>query len=67
MSELVKKIQKLPPDLQKEVEQLVDELVNISQSPKKHLKLTWAGGLKEHRDKFTSLQLQKKVMEWWGD
>jgi len=27
-------------------------------------KLNWIGGLKEYRDKFTSLELQKKAPEW---
>jgi len=31
------------------------------------LKLDWAGGLKEYKDKYTSLELQKKILEWWGD
>jgi hypothetical protein len=29
--------------------------------------MDWAGGLREYRDQFTSLQLQKKALEWWGD
>ncbi len=31
------------------------------------LKLDWAGGLREYRHKYTSLELQKKALEWWGD
>jgi len=33
----------------------------------KKLRLTWAGMLREFRDKFTSLELQKKALEWWAD
>jgi hypothetical protein len=33
----------------------------------KKLKLDWAGGLKEYRDTYTSLELQRKNLEWWGD
>ena len=27
-------------------------------------KLNWIGGLREYRDKYTSLELQKKALEW---
>jgi len=26
-----------------------------------------AGALREYRDQFTALELQKKALEWWGD
>ena len=31
------------------------------------LKQNWAGALSKYRDKFTSLDLQKKALEWRGD
>jgi hypothetical protein len=31
------------------------------------LRLNWAEALSEFRGQFTSLELQKKAMEWWGD
>jgi len=31
------------------------------------LRLTWAGGLKDYADQYTSLELQQKVLEWRGD
>jgi hypothetical protein len=34
---------------------------------KKYLSQTWAGGLKEFRNQYTSLELQKKALEWRGD
>ena len=34
-------------------------------SKQKNLLLTWAGGLREYRARFTSLELQKKALEWW--
>jgi len=37
------------------------------EQPRSRLKLDWAGGLREYRDKYTSLELQKKALEWWGD
>jgi len=58
----------LPPELQQEVVDFVRFLLNKRGQPKqKKLRLTWAGGLREFRDKFTSLELQKKALEWRGD
>ena len=33
----------------------------------KKLRLDWAGGLSEFCDQYSSLELQKKSLEWWGD
>jgi len=68
MTELEKLMQKLSPDLKKEVIDYAKKLAskNDKSRPKK-LKLDWIGGLKEYRDKYTSLELQKKALEWWGD
>ncbi len=62
-------INKLTPELQEEVKDFVEFLLikNKTTKQRKKLKLDWAGGLKEYKDKFTSLELQKKSPEWWGD
>ena len=61
-------IGELPPELQQEVRDLAQFLLNTKVSRKqKKLRMTWAGGLREFRDQFTSLELQKKALEWWGD
>ena len=55
-------------DLRKELEDFAQFLweKKFKQGFKrKKLSLTWVGGLKEYRDKFTSLDLQKKALEWW--
>ena len=61
-------IKELPPELQDEVcdfaEFLLETKVHLGQ---KKLRMTWAGGLREFRDQFTSLELQRKALEWWGD
>lgn len=58
----------LPPDLQQEVKDFARLLVEKKAKPRrKKLRLTWAGGLREFRDQYTSLELQKKSLEWWGD
>jgi uncharacterized membrane protein YccC len=65
---LVEMIEALPPELQQEVREFVTALVETRVRPRqKYLQLTWAGGLREFRDRFTSLELQQKALEWWGD
>ncbi len=58
-------IKELPPDLRKEVYDFADYL-KVKRKQKK-LRMSWAGGLREFRDQYTSLELQKKALEWWGD
>ncbi len=61
-------IEELPPELEKDVRQYVEFL--LEKKGKRHgkkLKQNWAGALKEYRSKYTSLELQKKALEWWGD
>ena len=68
MKNLDQLIQDLPPDLQQEVEDFVQFLVDKKVHRKQNkLRMSWAGGLSEFKDQFTSLELQKKALEWWGD
>lgn len=61
-------IRQLPPRFQREVKDFAEFLLQKHSKPvKRKLKLDWAGGLKEYKDKYTSLELQKKSIEWWGD
>ncbi|RLI78107.1 hypothetical protein DRP07_11425 [Archaeoglobales archaeon] len=55
------KIKSLPPELQKEVDKFIDSLIR---KKKKKPSFSWAGALREYRDKFTSVELQKKALEW---
>jgi hypothetical protein len=65
MEELIKQ---LPPDLQKEVEDFARFLLERrAQKGGGKLRQDWAGALREYRDQFTSLELQKKSLEWRGD
>ena len=62
-----KRISKLPPHEQNEVIDFVDFLENRGKNKikqNKTLELNWFGGLKEYKDKYTSLELQKKALEW---
>ena len=62
LDELVKE---LSPNLQEEVWDFV-EFLSRKRHPRKKGKMTfsWRGCLKEYRDKFTSVELQHKAMEW---
>jgi hypothetical protein len=68
MESIEELMEKLPPDLQQEVRDFARFLVEKRAKPKrKKLRLTWAGGLREFRDQYTSLELQNKSLEWCGD
>jgi mRNA-degrading endonuclease RelE of RelBE toxin-antitoxin system len=61
-------IRKLPPELQREVKDFVNFLIE-KRARKQGVKLRqdWAGALKDYRDKYSSLELQRKALEWRGD
>ncbi len=64
---LEKKLNQLPLELQNEVEDFVSFLITKKTHGKqKKLRLSWAGGLEKFHNQFTSLELQKKSLEWWG-
>ena len=61
-------MKQLPPQLQQEVLDFAQYLLDTKVRRKqKKLRMTWAGALREFRDQFTSLELQKKALEWWGN
>lgn len=63
--EVEEKIKRLPPNLQREVMDFVEFLLKRTEGrEKKKPKLSWIGGLKEYRDRYTSLELQRKALEW---
>jgi Protein of unknown function (DUF2281) len=68
MKSLEEMIRDLPPDAQRKVEDFVKELAKSTPpTPKRKLDQRWAGALKRYRDQYTSLQLQRKALEWRGD
>ncbi|MDF0592364.1 DUF2281 domain-containing protein [Methanotrichaceae archaeon M04Ac] len=68
MESIEELMEKLPPDLQQEVKDFARFLVEKKAKPRrKKLRLTWAGGLREFRNQYSSLDIQKKSLEWWGD
>ncbi len=63
-------IKQLPPELQKEVEDFALFLLEKKtrrNEKEKFLKQDWGGGLREYRNVYTSLDLQKKALEWRED
>ncbi len=61
-------VKKLPGELQKEVMDFVNFLIE-KRSKKTGVKLRqdWIGALRDYRSQYTSIELQKKIMEWRGD
>jgi len=61
-------IKALTPELQREAEDFIRFLLE-KQAKKvgKRLRQDWAGALKDFREQYTSLELQKKALEWRGD
>lgn len=65
LDELVKE---LSPILQAEVRDFVEFLLEKQKRKDPGpIDQQWAGGLREFRDQYTSLELQKKALEWRGD
>lgn len=67
MENIEKLVDQLPPDMQEEVRDFAQFLLKKkTQAKQKKLRLSWAGALREYRDQFTSLELQKKALDWFG-
>ena len=58
-------IEQLPLDAQVEVRDFAEFLLH-KRKPKTHkpLRQQWAGTLRDYRTQYTSLELQKKALEW---
>ena len=68
MPKLKEIVEKLPPALQQEVEDFIEFLLTKWSSKQgRRLRQDWAGALREYRNQYTSLELQKKALEWRGD
>lgn len=68
MEGLEKLLSDLPPDLRQEVEDFVQFLL-AKRAKRQGYKLRqhWAGALKDYRQQYTAMELQKKALEWRGD
>ncbi len=68
METIDKMFRDLPAELQKEVMAFIKNLTTkIKKTHHKKLRQDWAEALREYRTKYTSLDLQKKSLEWRGD
>ncbi len=67
MKQLEKLMQELSPELQQEVYDFARFLLEEKAQPRRKgkLRLSWAGALREYRDQYTSLDLQRKAFECW--
>ena len=62
---IVEKFNQLPPDLQEKAIKYMDSLLTQKELRRnKKPKLDWVGGLKEYREKYTALELQKEAVDW---
>ncbi len=65
MESIIEKIRKLPPEMKEQVIDFIDYLGSKENyTIKKKPKLDWFGGLKEFKMKYTSVELEKKSVEW---
>ncbi len=63
-SEIVEKFSQLHPNHQDLVLKLINTLLAVQNPPpRKKPKLDWIGGLREYRDQYTALQLQKEASD----
>ncbi len=62
MNSLEEIIKKLPPEYHQEVYNFIQSLIE-RRTKKSKPKFTWAGALKDLRDKYTSVELQHKISE----
>jgi len=68
MKTIEEMIKELPSELQQEVLDFAEFLIEKrAQKKGRKLRQDWAGALKDYRDQYTSLELQKKALQWRGD
>ena len=61
-------MRELPPELLQEVADFARFLLEKrKQKYGRKLRQDWAGALREYSTQYTSLELQKKALEWRGD
>lgn len=57
-------VKELPPELHDDVINYIESLLPKSKPKEKYLRLDWGGALKGHYDQYTSVELQKKALDW---
>ena len=68
MATLKELLEQLPPDLQEEAKDFVEFLLQKRGTTERgDLNFQWRGALRELRDRYTSVELQHRALQWWGD
>lgn len=68
MNNLCDKINKLPADLKKEVDDFVTFLIERNKiSNPKSIKFQWRGGLRDNKNTCSSLELQHSIRKEWEE
>ncbi len=61
-------VEELPPDVRAEVRDFVEFLLaKRGHRPRRTLRQDWAGALRNYREQYTSLELQRQALTWRGD
>ncbi len=61
-------VNQLPPEMQDQVRDFIEFLLEKRvRKPQHELRLDWRGALRDLRDQYSSVDLQHKALEWWGD
>lgn len=65
---LAELVEELPPDAQAEVRDFIEALLTKRErKPAGKLRQDWAGALRDVRDQYSALELQRKALDWRGD
>jgi hypothetical protein len=60
-------VRELPPDILAQVCDFAEFLLAKRKRRTKTLRQDWAGALREYRQQYTSLDLQRQALDWRGD
>ncbi len=68
MKTLEEILRELPPELRQQVQHYAEFLLaQRAKRKQKYLRMSWRGALSDLRDEYTSVELQHKALDWWGD
>jgi len=66
LEDVHKLFEMLPDDLKREVVEYIEFLIENRGIRGRKPTLSWKGALKDIKEKYTSVELQHKALEWWG-
>jgi len=66
VNSLIEMIVSLPPELQQEVQEFVEFVYQRHTRRAEPLRLDWRGALRDLREKYTSVELQHQIRDWWA-